>query len=149
MTASRAGSPVFRLGHDAVERIFGNDSPVATLMRKHRAVSALIRASTIPSDKQSFRAEVRRYLEATYQNDASFRRALKEGTLVIHTTDEVPELNFQPLIEYIVHEGGEMRGHGLYATDGFNDDLYQELGRARQQARGNIGLRQFYAWWPA
>lgn len=144
-----AGAAVFRLSRAAVEQAFGDDSPLATQMRRHRAVSASIRTSLVPADKQSFRAEVRRYLVMTHQSDASFRKALMEGTLVIQTSDEVPELRFQPLIEYVVQGDDGASSHGLYMGAGFNDALYEEMGRTRRQTRGNIGLRQFYAWWPA
>lgn len=138
----------FRLGAEAVETSFGADSPLARQMRSYRAVSASIRASTVPADKASFRADVRRYLAMTHQHDASFRQAMQDGTLVIQTTDEVPELNFQPLIEYALYRDGVEQDSGSFSPEGFNDDLYQHLAQSRHQVRGSYGLRQFYAWWP-
>lgn len=138
----------FRLGIEAVERSFGADSPIARKMRSYRSISASIRASTVPADKDSFRADVQRYLLQVYQGDDAFQRAVKDGTLVIQTTDETPELNFQPLIAYTLYRNGEAQDSGTFRPDGFNEDLYRELGQTRNQTRGNYGLRQFYAWWP-
>ncbi|MDF3607973.1 hypothetical protein PE067_18675 [Paracoccus sp. DMF-8] len=146
--APEAEAVEYRLGLDAVERSFGADSPLARKMRSSRAVSAAIRASTIPSDKESFRQDVRRHLMRAFGHDEAFRRALQQGTLVIQTTDETPELNFQPLIDYSVYRDGVEKGAGQFSPAGFNDRLYQQLGQTRNQTRGHLGLRQFYAWWP-
>lgn len=138
----------YRLGVDAVERSFGAESPLARKMRGLRAVSAAIRVSTVPSDKEAFRQDVRRHLMRAYGHDEAFRRAMLQGTLVIQTTDEVPELTFQPLIQYSLDRDGGGKDGGEFSPDGFNDALYQRLALERHQAKGHLGLRQFYAWWP-
>lgn len=138
----------YRLGVEAVEKSFGTESPVARKMRNLRAVSASIRASTVPLDRAAFRQEVQQHLLRTYGHDESFRQAILDGTLVIQTTDELPELNFQPIIQYEVYRDGVEKGSGQFSMPGFNDSLYHQLGLTRNQTKGSMGLRQYYAWWP-
>lgn len=138
----------YRLGVEAVERSFGAESPIARKMRRMRAVSASIRASSVPADRETFRQDVRRHLMRTFGHDEAFRRAILDGTLVIQTTDEAPELNFQPIIQYTVYREGLEKGMGEFSPPGFNDELYHQLGQTRHQTKGNLGMRQYYAWWP-
>lgn len=138
----------YRLGIETVESSFGAQSPIARKMRHFRAVSAAIRASTVPLDKESFRQDVRRHLIRSYGHDESFQQALRNGTLIIYTTDEVPELNFQPLIKYALYRDGVEKGAGEFSPPGFDDLRYQQLGRDRNQSKGQVGLHQYYAWWP-
>lgn len=131
----------------AAEAAFGAESFLMQTARG-RADEVQVSLSTIPTDKDAFRARVLAFLGETMAADAGFMAALKAGQVVVNTVDEVPELNVQPMVSFTLHQNGYSTGSGTFSPPGTNLALYEALSATRGQSFGSLGNAQFYAWWP-
>ncbi len=147
--ADPPGNTRIRLSLEAAERAYGADS---FLMRTARGMAdeVEIRIATIPENKETFRAQVIAMLSKSerMQADPGFMAALRSGQIVVHTIDEVPELDMQPLVRFTMYKDGYVYGNGGFTPDGGNWDLYQQLSSTRDQTIGAIDNVRFYAYWP-
>lgn len=114
------------------EKFYGSDS---FLMQTAggRADTVEIAIQKIPSDKEAYRAQLRQHLETHNAHDAEFMAALKAGKVVIQTMDEVPELNFQPMVGFTMYKNGSIVGSGGFTPPGFNFDQLQQWEATRTQ----------------
>lgn len=130
----------------AAEQAYGPDSPLMELARG-RADSVQIEISKLPEDKNSFKSEVLNFLSQVHVNDGNFMAALRAGKVVVHTVDEVPEMNFQPMISFNMLKDGNAFGGGVFTPKGFNWELFDKQEAFRGQDSGAIGMHQFYAYY--
>lgn len=138
----------FVLTPDMVDDVFGPESHISESMRICGAGEAYLILSPDAADKDAFRVEVLKELARLFRGDANFMAALRAGQVGVLTPDEAPELNFQPMVEYTLFRDGELLGGGGFTPEGFNEELYAELGNYWNQLASSIGMREFYAFWP-
>lgn len=142
-----SGGVRISLSLEAAEQAYGADSFLMQQVRG-RADRVEVSLSTIPEDKDALRSEVIAFLGKNRENDAEFMAALKAGEIVVHTVDEVPDLNIQPMVSFTMYRDGAIQGSGGFTPSGFNQALYEQLSATRGQATGSLGHHQFYAYWP-
>lgn len=126
----------------AAEQAYGSDSFLMQTARG-RADEVQITTSTTPSDKASYKLKILQQLEKDMVGDPGFMAALKAGKVKVLTADEVPELNFQPMVSFTMFKNGSTVGSGGFTPSGFNHEQLNKW----ESTRGQVVLGDAYAYY--
>ena len=130
--AQVAARPETRLGREDSSRPIRDALQVGQRPGQRRAAAS---ADKAPQDRAIFRAKVIRFLAVQHQDDQSFLRALKQGTIVIHAVEDQPRPELRPELAFERYRMSVQRNMQA-------DRPVQATGPV------TVGAHDFIAWWP-